>query len=241
MTFVVRSTLVVASVVAALSITDTHCAAADPFSYHTAEVAYSPSVENWFATIRKLNRDHALLGACVDNNLKIADCLAARQLHDIIEDGKAQNGLALIGHINRNVNVMIKPVASSGWLSPIEAINGGGDCKAYSIAKYFALLEAGIAADHLRLVIVHAPRQSGNHMVVATLWQNRWLILDNLTLVLVPDTLSDYVPLLVLDDKGVRSYAVPATPSRMSAFGGKPDIGTCARRGQECLDEIFFD
>jgi hypothetical protein len=47
-------------------------------------------------------------------------------------------------------------------------------------------------------------------MVVAVLWQDRWFILDNLTLVLVPDTLSDYVPLLVLDDKGVRSYGTPA-------------------------------
>ena len=102
---------------------------------------------------------------------------------------------------------MIKPVTPGGWLSPVEAISSGGDCKAYSIAKYFALLETGIAADHLRLVIVHAPARSGNHMVVAVLWQNRWLILDNLTLMLVPDTLSDYVPLLVLDEKGVRSYA----------------------------------
>jgi hypothetical protein len=43
-------------------------------------------------------------------------------------------------------------------------------------------------------------------MVVAALWQDRWYILDNLTLVLVPDALSDYQPLLVLDDQGVRSY-----------------------------------
>jgi len=207
MAFVIRSALVVGSVVAALSVTSTQCAASDPFSNLTAEVAYSPAVENWFVIFRKLDRDHTLLGACVDNNVKVTECSAARQLHDIIEDGKTQNGLALIGHINRGVNFMIKPVTPSGWLSPVEAINGGGDCKAYSIAKYFALLEAGIAADHLRLVIVHAPAQSGNHMVVAALWQNRWLILDNLTLVLVPDTLSDYVPLLVLDDEGVRSYA----------------------------------
>jgi predicted transglutaminase-like cysteine proteinase len=137
-------------------------------------------------------------------------CEAARQLHDIIEDGKAQNGLAFFGHINRAVNSVIKPIASSGWLGPVEAINSGGDCKAYSIAKYFALLEAGVAMDHLRLVIVHAPAQLGNHMVVAALFQDRWFILDNLTLVLVPDTLTNYVPLVVLDDKGVRSYVLPA-------------------------------
>jgi predicted transglutaminase-like cysteine proteinase len=136
----------------------------------------------------------SLGGACVDSN--VTGYAAARQLHDIIEDAKAQNGLALVGHINRAVNLVIKPVTSSGWLSPLEAINSGG--KAYSIAKYFALREAGIAADHLRLVIVHA--RSGNHMVVAVLWQDRWFILDNLTLTLVPD-LSDYEPLLVLDTR----------------------------------------
>jgi hypothetical protein len=49
----------------------------------------------------------------------MTDCPAARQLHDIIEDGKTQNGLALFGHINRGVNFMIKPVTPSGWLSPV--------------------------------------------------------------------------------------------------------------------------
>jgi len=140
----------------------------------------------------------------------VTGCAAARQLHDIIEDAKAQDGLALIGHINRAINFEIKPVAPSDWLSPLEAINGNGDCKAYSITKYFALLEAGVAADHLRLVIVHARGQSGNHMVLAALWQDHWFILDNLTLMLVPDEASEYVPLLVLDDKGVRSYGAPA-------------------------------
>jgi predicted transglutaminase-like cysteine proteinase len=119
-----------------------------------------------------------------------------------------QNGLAVLGHINRAINFEIKPVMQSDWLSPFEAINGGGDCKAYSISKYFALVEAGVAADHLRLVIVHARGQSGNHMVLAALWQDHWFILDNLTLRLVPDEASEYEPLLVLDDKGVRSYVV---------------------------------
>ena len=206
MAFVIRSTLIVATLVVALSVTCSgQCAASsDPFGNQTVQVAYSPLVEEWFAIIRKLDRGHTLLAVCVDST--VTGCAAARQLHDIVEDAKAQNGLALIGHINRAVNFVIKPVTPSGWLSPLEAINSGGDCKAFSIAKYFALLEAGIAADHLRLVIVHA--RSGNHMVVAALWQDRWFILDNLTLVLVPDALSDYVPLLVLDDKGVRSYVV---------------------------------
>jgi predicted transglutaminase-like cysteine proteinase len=207
MAFVARSTLIVATLVAALSVScSAQGAASDPFGNQTVEVSHGPLVEEWFATIRKLDRGHTLLGACVD--LSVTGCEAARQLHDIIEDAKGQNGLALIGHINRAVNFAIKPVTPSGWLSPFEAINSGGDCKSYSIAKYFALLEAGISSDRLRLVIVHA--HLSKHMVVAVLWQDRWFILDNLTLVLVPDTLSDYVPLLVLDDKGVRSYSTLA-------------------------------
>jgi predicted transglutaminase-like cysteine proteinase len=135
-------------------------------------------------------------------------CETALQLRRIIEDAKAQQGLAVIGHINRAINLEIKAAPQSDWLSPLEAISGGGDCKAYSIAKYFALREAGVAPDHLRLIAVHLDRggRSENHMVVATLWQDQWLILDNLTLALVPVVLSDYVPLLVFDDDGMRRY-----------------------------------
>jgi hypothetical protein len=119
MAFVTRSTLIIATLVAALSVScKAQGAASDPFANQTVAVAHSPLVEEWFASIRKLDRGHTLLGACVDRN--VTGCEAARQLHDIIEDAKAQNGLALIGHINRAVNFMIKPVTPSGWLSPFE-------------------------------------------------------------------------------------------------------------------------
>ena len=209
MAFIRNTSLVIAIFVAVLSATRSAlCASTDPFRDRTIAVAYGPLVEKWSATIGKLDRDRALFGACSDSGL--TGCATAQQLRAIIADAKAQNGLAVFGHLNRAINLEIKPVAPSDWLGPFEAISGGGDCKAYSIAKYFALLETGVTADHLRLVIVHVPGQSGNHMVVAVLWQDRWFILDNLTLTLVPDEASKYVPLLVLDDKGVRSYVAAA-------------------------------
>lgn len=205
MTSLTRSTLVIATVLAILfAPRGAYCASSDPFGNHSTESAYGPLVEKWFATINGLDRDQAVFKACLDSNR--TGCSGAQRLSAIIEDAKAQNGLAVIGHINRAINFEIRPVAPSDWPSPLEAISGGGDCKAYSIAKYFALREAGIASDHLRLVIVHVPGQSGKHMVVAVLWQDHWFILDNLTLMLVPDEASQYVPLLVLDDKGVRGY-----------------------------------
>jgi len=209
MVLVLRSTLVIAVVLMTLLVTRAaYCAPSEPFGSHRVEIAHGPLVEKWLATVNKLDRDHAQIGQCVDSN-DIA-CATAQRLDAIIKDAKAQKGLAFLGHINRAINYEIKPVVHSDWLSPIEAINRGGDCKAFSIAKYFALLEAGIPADHLRLVIVHARGRSSNHMVLATLWQDHWLILDNLTLTLVPDEASEYVPLLVLDYTGIRSYLVPA-------------------------------
>jgi predicted transglutaminase-like cysteine proteinase len=208
MLLVIRSTLIMAVFAAVVSAAGSaRCAPSDPFANQTIDVVSGSLLEKWLATNKELARDHALLSACSDS--EVFGCEAALQLRNIIEDAKAQKGLAVIGHINRAINFAIKPARHGDWLAPLDAINKDGDCKAYSIAKYFALREAGIAPDHLRLVVVHANHSpSGDHMVVATLWQDQWLILDNLTLALVPDALSEYVPLLVLDDSGMRGYVV---------------------------------
>jgi predicted transglutaminase-like cysteine proteinase len=82
-----------------------------------------------------------------------------------------------------------------------------GDCKAYSLAKYAGSQELGIAPDHVRLVIVHSRRHDENHMVVAVYQDGEWLILDNLTNVLLRDSeKGDYDSLAVLDYRGVRGY-----------------------------------
>jgi predicted transglutaminase-like cysteine proteinase len=218
MLVVIRSALIFAAFwTVVLAATGARCAPSDPFGSHTMDVVSGSLLEKWLATNTKLGRDHALLRACTDS--EVSGCETALQLRDIIEDAKAQNGLALIGHINRAINLAIKP-ARSDWLTPLEAIDSNGDCKAYAIAKYFALREAGIAADHLRLVIVHPNNgRPENHMVVATLWQDQWFILDNLTLLLLPDTLSEYVPLFVLDDSGMRGYVreqASSAPDRLA-------------------------
>ena len=54
-------------------------------------------------------------------------CETARRLRHIIEDAKAQQGLAVIGHINRAINLEIKAVPQNVWLSPLEAFSGAGD------------------------------------------------------------------------------------------------------------------
>src|SRR6187399_2757386 len=104
-----------------------------------------------------------------------------------------------------------------------------GDCKSYSIAKYAAVRVAGISPDHVRLVIVHNKRDNEDHMVAAVYQDKQWLILDNLTMLVLPDVQKrDYEPTAVLDYTGVRRY--------LSAFwmdkgrnANRPEAGLTSR------------
>jgi predicted transglutaminase-like cysteine proteinase len=177
----------------------------DPFGGNTVDLPQGSLVESWRSVYSELAGDHALLGACVDS--ASTECGPPRTLWGIIAEARDQEGLALIGHLNRTINLSITPFEPSEWLTALDAIKAEGDCKAYATAKYFALIEAGIAADRVRLVIVHERNHVEDHMVVTVYQDDRWLILDNLTLTLVQDTdASEYDPLFVLDDHGVRMF-----------------------------------
>ena len=180
----------------------------DPFGGNTVDVPQGPLVEKWHAVYDELDGDHALLGACVDSTSTA--CGPSRTLWEIIAEAREQDGLALIGHINRAINLSIAPVEPSEWTTALEAIDADGDCKAYATAKYFALREVGIAADRVRLVIVHERNSVDDHIIVAVYLYDQWLILDNLSLAIVQDTdESRYAPLFVLDDHGVRQVQTP--------------------------------
>jgi predicted transglutaminase-like cysteine proteinase len=54
------------------------------------------------------------------------------------------------------------------WATPIEFIGAnGGDCEDFAIAKYFTLLELGIADQKMRIMMVKALTLNQYHMVVA--------------------------------------------------------------------------
>jgi hypothetical protein len=54
---------------------------------------------------------------------------------------------------------------------------------------------------------VHDRRHNFDHMVAVVYYNEEWLILDNLTNLLVRDSEKrDYEPMAVLDYKGVRRY-----------------------------------
>ena len=139
--------------------------------------------------------------------LETKDCPSIPTLAQKLDEIRQYQGKALLGHLNMSVNLMIRP-APAKWMAPLEAITmRNGDCKSYSITKYVGAQELGIRPDHVRLVIVHIPRRGEDHMITAVYQEGEWLLLDNLTNFLVPDSeRKDYEPLAVLDYKGVRRY-----------------------------------
>jgi len=136
---------------------------------------------------------------------------------------KAEHRLAgpRIGIVNRAINLAIRPMSDLGqwgvidrWSAPLDTLTTGfGDCEDYAIAKYVALTQAGVAAEDVRLVIVHDLAIGEDHAVVAARFDGDWIILDNRRLMLVKDSdMRRTVPLFVLDQTGVRQFAYAATP-----------------------------
>jgi hypothetical protein len=86
----------------------------DPFGGKTVDVPQGPFVESWQTIYEELAGDHALLGACVDSTS--TECGPSRTLWQIIAEARNQEGLALIGHLNRTINLSITPFEPSEWV-----------------------------------------------------------------------------------------------------------------------------
>ena len=178
----------------------------DPFGNHTTELNRdAPLVAIWDSLRDKMQLEKAYFHECLE--FKELPCPSIPPLVQKLDEVRHHRGKALLGHLNISVNLMIKP-APSVWTGPLEAITmRNGDCKAYSLAKYAGAQELGISADHLRLAIVHNRRHAEDHMVAAVYQDGEWLILDNLTNLLLRDwEKTDYEPLAVLDYRGARRY-----------------------------------
>jgi predicted transglutaminase-like cysteine proteinase len=181
----------------------------DPFENHTIEVTNenngAPLVAIWETLRDKLLLDKLHAQICLESSN--APCPSVSTLMKIVEEARQNQGKALLGHLNISINLMIKP-APGDWTSPLEAISmRNGDCKSYSIAKYAAARVAGISPDRVRLVIVHNRPHNEDHMVTAVYQDEEWLILDNLTNLLLRDSEKrHYEPTAILDYRGVRRY-----------------------------------
>jgi predicted transglutaminase-like cysteine proteinase len=177
----------------------------NPFGEETVTEFPDPLVKIWNAVREQIQLDDLIVSYCGETEM--GGCAAAGKLMGVVDDARRYQGRAMIAHVNRSINLMIRP-SSGSWKSALDVLKlGSGDCKDYAIAKYAALLRAGISPDQLRLVIVHNSARKEDHMIVSVYDDGQWLLLDNLTMMLVKDTdRKGYVPMFILDETGVRRY-----------------------------------
>jgi len=198
--------MVVAIVVGFVVPTSADDRPSDPFGNHTIELDKEATLFAIWESLRdQVLLDRAHFHFCIE--FSNTPCPEVSTLMKIVDEARQNQGKALLGHLNRSINLLIK-AAPGNWTGPLEAITmRNGDCKSYSIAKYAAARAAGISPDYVRLVIVHDKRHNEDHMVVAVYQDKEWLILDNLTNLLLQDSEKrDYEPTAVLDYTGVRRY-----------------------------------
>jgi len=118
---------------------------------------------------------------------------------------------------------------SDYWATPMETLaKGRGDCEDFTIAKYFTLIEAGVANEQLRLVYVKA-RVGGlsstlqqAHMVLA--WyaspDAEPLVLDNLITEIRPASRRpDLTPVFSFNSQGIWQGAAGNTPRSTGGIG----------------------
>lgn len=145
----------------------------------------------WHNVQRRISEDEARLAACRSEPWMCNDDEV--RLEAIAEMGRAREGRARIGEVNRAVNLAIRPVSderqfgvADRWSGPLETIaSGQGDCEDYAIVKLLALQQAGFARNDLRLMIVKDRASRSLHAVAAVRLDGRWLLLDNRYLALV--------------------------------------------------------
>jgi predicted transglutaminase-like cysteine proteinase len=209
---------------------------AAPFGLNAVPVADGELLTNWSSVEADIRAESEILAQCREN---IVHCPpAAQTLLAIVAQGRAHTGRARIGVINRAINLAIHPMSDFAqwgvedrWTAPLATLTTGfGDCEDYAIAKYVALLEAGVAAEDVRLIIVRDLARDGGHAVVAVRLDGHWIMLDNRWLALVDDKeMRRIIPLFVLDHDGVKQFVPVTMPDALSIGAGR--TYSCARAG----------
>jgi predicted transglutaminase-like cysteine proteinase len=196
----------------------------EPFGLSTATVTKGPVLEKWLNLQREVDDERLVLRMCEENR---ASCQsrAALEFLAIVDSGRALEGRARLGTINRAINLILKPVsdlalygAEDVWSPPLATLAiGAGDCEDYAIAKFVALQEAGVSPDDLRIVILRDDLREEDHAVVAARLDGNWLTLDNRHMAMVEDhDVRRYRPVFLVHRDGVKLYSDAPTTSEAS-------------------------
>lgn len=188
--------------------------ASEPFGLGAVPIAIGDVPAKWREVEGDIRGDMDILARC---RVDAEDCPPrARRFLAIVDEGRARDGRARIGVINRAINLAIQPMSDLAqwgvidhWSSPLETfLTGRGDCEDYAIAKYVALVEAGVAEDDVKLVVERDLATKQDHAVVVTRLDGDWIVLDNRWFALAEDVeLRRMVPLFVMDRENVKQFA----------------------------------
>jgi predicted transglutaminase-like cysteine proteinase len=187
---------------------------AEPFGLAATPVSAGPVHDKWNELAKKLDDERVQLALC-DGDREGCASDAALALLAIVDLGRAREGRARLGEINRAINLSIRAMSDLAqygemdvWASPLATFyRHAGDCEDYAIAKFMALREAGVPAEDLRIVIIRDIFHDEDHAVTAAKLDGHWLMLDNRRMAMVEDTyVRNYRPLFVMDETGLRKY-----------------------------------
>jgi predicted transglutaminase-like cysteine proteinase len=188
---------------------------AEPFGLPTAMLLDGGLRDKWLAVQRRLDDELVQIALC-DGDREGCVSPSALKLLAIVDTAKARDGRARLGEVNRAINLAVKAMSDLAqygrtdvWSSPLATLaSGAGDCEDYAIAKFVALRLAGVAADDLRIVIMHDTVHGEDHAVAAARLDGRWLTLDNRRMAMVEDAdVRNYRPTFVIDQSAVMRYA----------------------------------
>jgi len=194
---------------------------AEPFGLLASHLAGGGLLAKWQGVRRRLDDEMVQLALCEGDPERCASP-AALQFLAIVDTGKAREGRARLGEINRAINLAIRPMGDleqygeiDVWSSPLATLTrGAGDCEDYAIAKFVALQRAGISPDDLRIVIMRDTIRGEDHAVAVARLDGRWLTLDNRRMAMVEDAqVRNYRPGFVIDRDGVKRYEEAPMPA----------------------------
>jgi predicted transglutaminase-like cysteine proteinase len=167
----------------------------------------------WRAVRERIRAEQRLISECRQDPAACPSD-AATMFMAVVDAAREREGRALLGEINRAVNLAVRPVSDQKrhgedvWSSPLVTLSSGeGDCEDYAIAKLAALWAAGVAEADTRLVIVHDPRAQEDHAIAMARLEGRWLALDNRRFTLVEAEHLSYQPMFAIGDGWIRSFA----------------------------------
>lgn len=188
----------------------------EPFGMHAFRAPEGVLWSKWRTLVKESKDEEARLKSCRTDPSSCTD--EASKLWSLVGQIKAITGRARLERTNQLVNAAVgyaSDLSMHGeldrWSSPLATLKRGrGDCEDYAILKYKILIEAGVRARDLRIVLVRDTSVRIDHAVLSARVDSRWYVLDNRKRgFYVEVDLPHYMPLFALDESGVKLFAAP--------------------------------